>query len=56
MCTISFFRSIENQVDVCRGKDCMKMFCGFLRKHTIKINNFKKKKDEIINKRASRIT
>ena len=33
MCTISFFRSIENQHDVYRGKDCMKMFCGFLREH-----------------------
>ena len=50
MCTISFFRSIENQHDVYRGKDCMKMFCGFLRKHTIKINNFKKKKMKLLTK------
>ena len=33
---ISSFRSIESKHDVCRGKDCMKRFCGFLREHAIK--------------------
>ena len=31
MSTISSFRSIENKHDEYRGKDCMKMFCEFLR-------------------------
>ena len=33
----------------------MKKFCEFLRKHAIKIINFKKKKIEVINKRAGGI-
>ena len=33
MSTISSFRSIENKHDVCRGKNCMKEFCKFLREH-----------------------
>ena len=41
---ISSFRSIENKHDVYRSKDCMKKFCEFLRKHAIKIINFKKKR------------
>ena len=55
MSTISSFRSIENKHDVYRGKDCMKKLCEFLREHAIKIINFKKKKNEIINKRAAGI-
>ena len=55
MSTISSFRSIENKHDAYRGKDCMKKFCEFLREHAIKIINFKKKKNEIINKRAAGI-
>ena len=39
---ISSFGSIENKHDVSRGKDCMKMFCGFLRENAMKIINFKK--------------
>ena len=35
--TISSFISIENKHDVYRGKDCMKKFCEFLRRHAIKI-------------------
>ena len=53
--TISSFRSIENKLDVCRGKNCMRKFCEFLIEHAIKIINFKKKKNEIINKRAAGI-
>ena len=44
MSTISTFKSIENKHDVYRGKNCMKKFCEFLREHTMKIINFKKKK------------
>ena len=51
MFTISSFRSIENNHDVYRGKDCMKKFCEFLREQTMKIYNFFKK--EIINKIAA---
>ena len=38
------FRSIENQHNANRGKDCIKKFCKSLREHTMKIINFKKKK------------
>ena len=50
MSTISSFRSIENKHDVYRGKDCMKKFCEFLRKHTMKIINLKKKKMKLLKK------
>ena len=53
MSTISSFRSIENKHDVYRSKDCTKKFCNFLREHTIKIINFKNKKNEVINKSAA---
>ena len=46
MSTISFKR-IENKLDVCRGKDCMKKFCEFLIEHAVKTINFKKKKKEV---------
>ena len=51
MSTISSFRSIENKHDVCRGKDCMKKFCEYVRERAMKIVNFKKNKNEIVNKR-----
>ena len=35
---------IENKPDVYRGVDCTRRFCGTLRQHAIKINNFEKKK------------
>ena len=52
---ISSFKSIENKHDVYRAKNCTKKFCEFLREHAIKIINFKKKKNEGINKRAAGI-
>ena len=48
--TILPFRSIENKNDVYRGRDCMIKFCEFLRKHAIKIINFKKKKIKLLTK------
>ena len=47
---ISSFRSIENKHDVYRGKDYMKKFYEYFREHTIKINNFKKKKIKLLTK------
>ena len=44
MSIILSFKSIENKHDIYRGKDCIKKFCESLRKHTMKIINFKKKK------------
>ena len=38
-----------------RGKDCMKKFREFFREHAMKIINFKKKKNEVTNKRAAGI-
>ena len=50
MSTISSFRSIENRHDLYRRKDCMKKFCEFLRKHAMRIINFKKKKMKLLTK------
>ena len=55
MPSIALFRNIENKYDVYIDKDCMKKFCKFLRKHAMKIIKFKKKNNEIINKRAAGI-
>ena len=44
MSTISSFRSIENNHDVYRGKDCMKRFSEFFREHTMKAINSKEEK------------
>ena len=55
MSTILSFRSIENKYDVYGGKDCMKKFCESLKEHAMKIITFKKKKNEVINKRAAGI-
>ena len=38
-----------------RGKYCLKKFCEYLGEHAIKIIRFKKKKNEITNKIATRI-
>ena len=46
----SIFRSIQNKHDAYRDKDCVIKFCESVREHAIKIINFKKKKNEIINK------
>ena len=44
MSTISSFRNKETKHDVCRGKDCIKKVCEFLREHATKIINLKKTK------------
>ena len=46
---------IENKHDVYGGKDSMIKFFEFLGKHAVKIINFKKKNNEVINKRAAEI-
>ena len=50
MSTISSFRSIENKHDIYKPKDCMIKFCRFLRKHAMKVINFKKKKLKLLTK------
>ena len=55
MSRISSFRSIENKLDVYRGKDCMEYFYEFLREHVKSMINFRKKNNEIMNKRAAGI-
>ena len=37
MFAIPSFRSIDNEHDLYIGKDCMKKFCEFLRRHEMKI-------------------
>ena len=51
MSTILAFKSIENKHDVCRDKDCWKIFCESLREHTMEIVNFKKKKKKLLTKK-----
>ena len=55
MSTISSFKDIENKHGVYRGKGCMKKFCGSLKEQAMVIINFKKKRNEIINRRAAEI-
>ena len=56
MSKISSFRSIENKQDDCiEVKIAWKSLCESLREHAIKIVNFEKKKNEIINKTPARI-
>ena len=50
MTMVSSFRSIENKHHVYIGKDCMKHFCELLRKHAMKITNFKKKIMKLLTK------
>ena len=50
MSTISLFRSIGKKHEAYRGKDCMKWFCELLKKHAMKIINFKKKKMKLLTK------
>ena len=44
------FKNIENKHEACRGKDCIKKFCEFLREHAMKITNFKKEKMKLLTK------
>ena len=39
MSTVSSFKGIENKHDVCRGKDCIKKCCVYLKEHAVKIIN-----------------
>ena len=48
MSTISSIRSIENNHDVYRVKDCKKKFCESLREHAMKIINFEKTKMKLL--------
>ena len=50
MSTISSLRSIENEHDVYKGKDCIKTFFGFLREYIMKTITFKKKKRKLLTK------
>ena len=53
MSAISLFKSIENKYEY--EKVSMKKFCKSLRKHAMNMIKFKKKKNEVINKRAAGI-
>ena len=46
----SLFKSIQNNHDVYRIKNGIKKFCEFLREHTMRIINFKKKKMKLLTK------
>ena len=54
MSTTSPFKSIKNKNDVYGGKDGRNTFCGSLREHAMEIK-FKKKENEVINKRTTGI-
>ena len=44
MSIIQSFKSIENEHNIDRAKDCMKTFCKCFREYAIEIINFKKMK------------
>ena len=48
------YDGIENKYDIYGGKDCMEMFCEFIRRHAIKIINLEKE-NYPINKRIAEI-
>ena len=48
--TICSIRSIENKHYICRGMNCKKKFCKFLKEHAIKISNSKNKKMKLLTK------
>ena len=54
MSTISSFKSIENEHDVYRGKDCMKTFFESFKEHPMEIINLKKN-NKVTNKRTAEI-
>ena len=41
--SISSFQIIQNKHDVCSGRDFIRKYCDFLRQHTMRIINFKRK-------------
>ena len=53
MSTISPFKSIENKHDVHKGKDCIKLFCEYLREQAMKMINFKMKKMKLLTKKTA---
>ena len=55
MSTVSSFKSTENKHDIYRGIHNMKKYCESLREHAMKIIIVKRKKNEVINKRAAGI-
>ena len=48
--TMSSFKALENDHDVYRRKDSMKIFCISLREHTIEIINIKQEKMKLLTK------
>ena len=54
--TMSSLKSIENKHEVYIGKHFTKKFFEALFKHAMNITDFKKKKYQVINKRAAGIT
>ena len=52
--TVLSFKNTETKHNVCRGNNCMKRFYESLREHAMKIINFKKGKNKLINKRTVR--
>ena len=53
--TIWAFHHIKNKHTLCRGNDCMKMLCEYLRKHRKNVIDFEKK-NVSVNKRRIKIT
>ena len=46
--TISSFKVIKDKHNEYRGEDFMKKFCEYLKKHTRRITNFKKKNIKLL--------
>ena len=50
MSIVSSFTSVKNKRNLCRAKDCMKIFLETLREHAMKMINFKKKNMKLFTK------
>ena len=50
------FDTTKNKLDYYRDKNCMKNFCLDLKEHATKIINYKKKRNDTINKRRKENT
>ena len=47
--THCLFDATKNKLDYCRGKDCIENFSEDIKKHAIKIENCKKKRNDTVN-------
>ena len=50
------FDNIRSKHDCYTDKDCIKIFCKYLREHLMKITNFERLKNGIINRKRDQVS